>query len=125
MVASRPAGAAIPEMELPERGAALQRGASDLRPQARNTSVLSSLSSMLAPLATPVRHLVSKKKRRFQQDGFDLDLSYITPRIIAMGYPSTAIEAAYRNPAVQVKAFLARYHPVSYTHLTLPTICSV
>ena len=68
-------------------------------------------SSFFASLAAPVRHLVSKKKRRFQKDGFDLDLSYITHKIIAMGYPSTAMEAAYRNPAGQVKSFLAYYHP--------------
>ena len=41
-----------------------------------------------------VRGLVSKKKKRFQGDGFDLDLSFITPRIIAMGFPSTGYEAA-------------------------------
>ena len=34
------------------------------------------------------RNLVSKQKRRFTQDGFDLDLSYITESIIAMGIPS-------------------------------------
>ena len=34
------------------------------------------------------RNLVSKQKRRFTQDGFDLDLSYITECIIAMGIPS-------------------------------------
>ena len=32
------------------------------------------------------RRLVSKKKKRFELHGYDLDLTYVTPRIIAMGY---------------------------------------
>ena len=35
---------------------------------------------------------------RAWQDGFDLDLSYITPRLVSMGFPSTGKEAIYRNP---------------------------
>ena len=31
-----------------------------------------------------VRSLVSKKKKRLKEDGFDLDLSYVTNNIIAM-----------------------------------------
>ena len=55
-----------------------------------------------------LRGVVSKKKRRFQRDGFDLDLSYITPQLIAMGFPSVGSEARYRNPMDQVQAFFQR-----------------
>jgi phosphatidylinositol-3,4,5-trisphosphate 3-phosphatase/dual-specificity protein phosphatase PTEN len=57
-----------------------------------------------------LRGLVSKKKLRYKQDGFDLDLSYITPRIIAMGFPSEGAEAVYRNPMEQVQKFFRQKH---------------
>ena len=61
-----------------------------------------------------VRHLVSKDKNRFCFDGFDLDLTYITPNIIAMGKPSTSIEGMYRNKLEDVKAFFNSRHPNHY-----------
>lgn len=59
-----------------------------------------------------VRSLVSKKKKRFisPAEGVDLDLSYITNRVIAMGYPSVGLEALYRNPSDKVRAFLESRH---------------
>ena len=53
-----------------------------------------------APMAA--RALVSKSKLRFKDDGFDLDLTYITKNVIAMGFPSHGTEAAYRNPMTEV-----------------------
>ena len=55
--------------------------------------------------------MVSKKKKRYKGHGFNLDLAYITDRIIAMGYPSSGKEACYRNPRAQVRKFLDHFHP--------------
>ncbi len=58
-----------------------------------------------------IRTFVSKKKNRHIQGSFNLDLSYITPRIIAMGYPSMGLESTYRNHGADVAAFLDQFHP--------------
>lgn len=62
------------------------------------------------------RGLVSKKKIRFQQDGYDLDLAYITERIIAMGFPveGDGLESKYRNPMEEVIRFMEEKHPDHY-----------
>ena len=58
-----------------------------------------------------LKRLVSKKKRRFENDEFDLDLSYITKRVIAMGFPSTGMEVLYRNNIKDVINFFeVRHH---------------
>ena len=44
-----------------------------------------------------IRTLVSGKKKRFVDRKYNLDLSYITPRIIAMAYPGSGIETIFRN----------------------------
>lgn len=44
-----------------------------------------------------IRKMVSGKRVRYIADGFDLDLTYITDRIIACSYPASGIESTYRN----------------------------
>ena len=42
-----------------------------------------------------------------------MDLSYVTDRIIAMGFPSEGKETLYRNPMSEVVKFMNKYHKVS------------
>ena len=60
--------------------------------------------------ASFLKHLVKKKKRRYQDSEFDLDMAYITDRVIAMGYPSVGLEAIYRNDVNDVIAFFEKKH---------------
>lgn len=61
-----------------------------------------------------IRKKTSKQKKRFREDGFDLDLTYITDRVIAMGFPSESIERIYRNRMKDVQRFFQKRHPGSY-----------
>eukprot|EP00949_MAST-11_sp_MAST-11-sp1_P004413 g4413.t1 len=66
-------------------------------------------------MAGLLREMVSGNRRRMvTQDGFDLDLSYITPRIIAMGFPASGTEGLYRNSIRSVASFLATRHGTDY-----------
>ena len=66
-------------------------------------------------ISSTIRALVSKKKIRYRQLGFDLDLTYITPRIIAMGFPSEDVESIYRNPYSDVYRLLETQHRDRYS----------
>ena len=62
-----------------------------------------------------IRKLVSGERRRYTAEGYDLDLTYITDRIIAMSFPAGGfMEAAYRNPISEVSRFLREHHGDNY-----------
>ena len=70
------------------------------------------------------KRIVSQNKLRFQEGDFDLDLSYITDRVIAMSFPTCEqgeakrllpnIEGIWRNQMSEVVRFLETYHPAKY-----------
>jgi len=65
-------------------------------------------------LTKGARRLVGGRKRRFQKDGFDLDLTYIEPQLIAMGLPSVDFEGLYRNPLREIVRFFNTRHTNKY-----------
>jgi hypothetical protein len=64
--------------------------------------------------ARGLRKLVGANKRRYQKDGFDLDLTYVTPTCIAMSLPAEGHEANFRNPLDDVARFFNTKHPDAY-----------
>lgn len=69
-----------------------------------------------------IRAIVSGKKKRYIEQGYDLDLSYITPRIIAMSIPGEGIKKIYRNNLDKVSEFLESKHRNHYLIFNLSGI---
>jgi len=65
-------------------------------------------------MAHAIKQMVSKKKCRYKEGKFNFDLTYISSRIIAMGYPAEKLEAVYRNDCNEVKEFLDQKHGAHY-----------
>ncbi len=62
-----------------------------------------------------VRKLVAGPKKKTPYNGQELDLTYITDRVIAMAYPaSNFFEKTYRNSIDDVANYLNEYHKDNY-----------
>eukprot|EP01125_Pyxidicula_operculata_P014078 TRINITY_DN466_c3_g1_i1.p1 TRINITY_DN466_c3_g1~~TRINITY_DN466_c3_g1_i1.p1 ORF type:complete len:1507 (-),score=496.27 TRINITY_DN466_c3_g1_i1:162-4682(-) len=66
------------------------------------------------PVVKGFKQLVSLKKKRFKDEKYDLDLAYITDRVVAMGFPAEGMESFYRNSMEDTQKFLNEYHPQSH-----------
>jgi phosphatidylinositol-3,4,5-trisphosphate 3-phosphatase/dual-specificity protein phosphatase PTEN len=73
----------------------------------------------IVSVQTRLKNLVSKEKRRFKDEKYDLDLTYINSRIIAMGFPASGSEATYRNDADDVYNFFEERHKDHYKFYNL------
>lgn len=67
-----------------------------------------------------LRTTISQNRRRYKKHGFDLDLTYITNRIIAMSAPAFGGHSAYRNDIHVVSRFLSFRH---YGHFWIFNLC--
>lgn len=90
-----------------------------LPPKAAKNPALTGKNKTPAMGLSKFRKLISQKRIRFQDGKFDLDLSYITPQIIAMGLPAQGFSSLFRNPLSSVASMLSQYHGESFMLLNL------
>lgn len=64
---------------------------------------------------TYFQKVVSGKRWRYTENGYDLDITYITQRVLGMSFPaSKGTQKLYRNSINKVAKFLDEFHKDHY-----------
>lgn len=61
-------------------------------------------------LSDTVREVVSGDRRRLKDGRHNLDLTYVTPNVIGMGFPGSGVEGQYRNNISRVAEYFEEKH---------------
>ncbi|KRX11133.1 hypothetical protein PPERSA_10900 [Pseudocohnilembus persalinus] len=64
-----------------------------------------------------LREIVSGPKNRYQKNGYNLDLTYVTDRIIGMSFPAEGFEKLYRNSLDDIKSYQWEDHHSPPLHM--------
>ncbi|KAL0738355.1 hypothetical protein Bca4012_014565 [Brassica carinata] len=97
-------------------------------------AVVDSSRGAVKAMQVKARHIVSQNKRRYQEGEFDLDMTYITENIIAMGFPAGDLSSGlfgffevnklvlglYRNHMEEVIKFFETHHKGKYKVASFP-----
>uniref|UniRef100_H3AHA4 Transmembrane phosphatase with tensin homology n=1 Tax=Latimeria chalumnae TaxID=7897 RepID=H3AHA4_LATCH len=79
------------------------------------------LASQKKQLEKATRKMISENKRRYQKDGFDLDLTYVTVTKVQNQFPGSGLETFGRNFLEEVARFLDTKHK---DHYKVYNLCS-
>jgi len=57
-----------------------------------------------------VKRVISQNRKRYQDQDFDLDLTLVSQKSFAMGFPGEGMKTFYRNSLNDVIKYFAKYH---------------
>jgi len=106
------------DAEVGQSGSTAARGGKALRGMIvalrwlRAARLVIKLTQAKGGASTAARHATGENKKRYVdlEHGFDLDLAYVLPDLIAMSVPAIGWTALYRNPLPEVARFLELRH---------------